>query len=100
MGSKVEEFLKAEKQTNSDLAHKAVAIKFSVWLSEYRKHKNHKEKVSLSRKQHKAFRAWKYDQPPYELPPELLDDNLFARFQLHCLLKLHHKKSSLRQVHG
>ena len=100
MDSKIEEFMRSEKQTNTDYAHKCVAKKFWKWLSEYSKHKDEREKVCLSRKQHKAFRAWKYDLPPHHLPPQLIDDNIFARFLIHCLVKLKNKKSPLRQAHG
>ena len=100
MDSKVEEFLRLEKQSNTDLAHKCVAKKFDLWFAEYSVHKKKSEKLVTSRKQMKAFRAWNYEQPPHQVPSELIDDNFFARFLMHCLLKLNMKKSSLRQVHG
>ena len=100
MDSKIEEFTRSEKQTNTDYALKCVAKKFWKWLSEYSKHKDEREKVCLSSKQHKAFRAWKYDLPPHHLPPQLIDDNIFARFLIHCLVKLKNKKSPLRLMDG
>ena len=100
MDSRVQEFINKEKQSNTDLSHKCVAKKFSTWLSKYRSHKVGSEKITLSRQQHSAFRVWTYDQPPHIPPPELIEDRLFARFLMYCLLELKNNKSSLRAAHG
>ena len=87
MDSKIEEFMRSENQTNTDYAHKCVAKKFWKWLSEYSKHKDERQRVCLSCKQHKAFRAWKYDLPPHHLPPQLIEDFCKISYPLSCKIE-------------
>ena len=96
----VQNFLKAEKATSTDYSHKCVAKKFAKWLRENRAQSYKNKRIYLSRKQIKALREWNHNEVPYVLPAELVDDNIFSRFLLHCLLELDNKKSSLRAAHG
>ena len=98
--SHVEQFLRSGKPSNTDYSHKCVAKKFHTWILQCCSENNPKKKLSLSRRQKKAVREWKYDVPPHQLPELLIKDNIFARFLMHCLLELKSKKSSLRSAHG
>ena len=100
MDSEIENFLKTEKPSQTDNSHKCVARKFAKWLREYHPQYPKSARVCLSRERYKVLRTWKPDQPPHTLPPELINDNIFARFLMHCLLELKDKKSSLRAAHG
>ena len=100
MDSQVQKFLREEKANNTDKSHKVVAKKFRNQFMECRLEKDPEKKVALSAEQEKAIVEQNHADPPYQLPSVLIDDTVFARFLLHCLLKLKCKKSSLRQAHG
>ena len=98
--SQVRKFLTSEKPSNTDYSHKCVAKKFHTWMLQCCLETNPEKKLSLSRRQIKAVKEWKYDLPPHQLPELLIRDNIFARFLMYCLLELKNKKASLRSAHG
>ena len=100
MDKQVKKFLLSERATSTDSSHKCVAKKFYNWMLQCRSERDSDKKISLTRKQYKAFGEQQQDEPPYQLPEELIKDNIFARFLLYCLVELKSKKSSLRAAHG
>ena len=76
--SQVRKFLTSEKPSNTDYSHKCVAKKFHTWMLQCCLETNPEKKLSLSRRQMKAFKEWKYDLPPHQLPELLIHDNIFA----------------------
>ena len=86
--SQVRKFLTSEKPSNTDYSHKCVAKKFHTWMLQCCLETNPEKKLSLTRRQIKAVKEWKYDLPPHQLPELLIRGNIFARFLMYCLLEL------------
>ena len=98
--SQVQQFLRSGKPSNTEYSHKCVAKKFHTWILKCCSESKPEKKLSLTRRQIKAVREWMYDMPPHQLPEVLIEDNIFARFLMYCVLELKDKKASIRSAHG